>query len=190
MNALEMRIEAHVKLEAEVAVDEAARLNAKHVKIGMQATLLLEQQRDVFDTLMGSTPLAAEQHSAIDDLPRLARIERELAVICDQLAEVVKRQKVLDSAAEMQRRVKLAADLGATDTPIPGPRAAQMVLEHVGKAMSVPEVTRIMLEAGMVKLAGKTPEQTVSAYLSKAAKHGGMFVRIKPGSYDLRKVEA
>jgi hypothetical protein len=81
--------------------------------------------------------------------------------------------------------------MGVTEKPLTGVGAAEIVLIRRGKATHVTDITREVLESGLVKLSGKTPEQTMSAYLAKeAAKTGGKFVRVEPGVFDLRTREA
>jgi hypothetical protein len=82
--------------------------------------------------------------------------------------------------------VKLARKLGV-DEPVPGPEAARIVLLHEGHEMRVGDISRMMLETGIVKLSGKTPVQTISAYLAKAAKKGDTFVRVDAATYDLKE---
>ena len=101
----------------------------------------------------------------------------------------------LSDDKEFARRVKTAKALdkkaGSDGTPMSGTDAAEVVLLNAGHAMHYTEITRIALETGIVKLAGKTPVATMGAYLAKATQAGDRFVRVEAGVFDLKaRVEA
>jgi hypothetical protein len=52
--------------------------------------------------------------------------------------------------------------------------------------MHYTEITQTALESGILKLDGKTPAATMSAYLAKQAAAGNVFVRVEPGTFDLK----
>lgn len=109
---------------------------------------------------------------------------------CDNAAKAQAKAKALADEREYARRLKTAKALdkksGGDGTPLNGAAAAEVVLLNQGRAMHYTEITRIALETGIVKLAGKTPAATMGAYLAKAVLAGDTFVRVEAGVFDLK----
>lgn len=109
---------------------------------------------------------------------------------CDDAAAAHATFKALGDDKEFARRLKTAKALdkkaGSDGTPMSGTAAAEVVLLNAGHAMHYTEITRIALETGIVKLAGKTPTATMGAYLAKATQAGDTFVRVEAGVFDLK----
>jgi hypothetical protein len=187
MNAVEKRVAARIKQETrELRADQMTVAKRRKV-LETEATKLRGAAEAIFASLSeGVTLTASQTKTAFVEVPKLARIAREFDKLNAQAIENARRLEALDSEAEVARRLNGAKALGAGDEPVAGPEAARLVLLTKGKPMHVEEITREMLEAGVVKLTGKTPTQTVSAYLAKLAKRGDTFVRIAPGVFDLK----
>ena len=68
--------------------------------------------------------------------------------------------------------------------------AVERILREAGGALHYREITRLVLERGLWKTQGKTPEATVNARLATDIKRkgdGSAFVRTGPGLFDLRE---
>jgi hypothetical protein len=116
---------------------------------------------------------------------RLVCLVRERSAVNRRLAQAASELGRLDSADEFARRMAFARRLGGE--VLAGPAAARVLLERCGGPMRAKEIARALLDAGVVDLNGATPEQTISAYLAKAAKRGDEFVRVSRGVYDLAR---
>jgi hypothetical protein len=64
--------------------------------------------------------------------------------------------------------------------------AAKVVLEQAGGPLHVKELAEKILALPGVKLAGKTPAQTVAAAVGTAARKGDRFVKTAPNTFDLK----
>jgi hypothetical protein len=116
----------------------------------------------------------------------LAKAITQAAKARDARARAEVARDLLDSDDERERRLKLAQEIGGDGAePVKGPEAARLVLLQAGEPMHYSDITRTALETGLVRLSGKTPAATMSAYLATAAKEGDTFVRVGPGRFDL-----
>ncbi len=118
----------------------------------------------------------------------LGQTGRELQDVAVRSAANAAKLATLETKAELDRRMKLAVALGV-EKPLTGPEGAVVVLLHHGKPMHVDDISREMMETGLFKTTGKTPHQTISAYLAKHAKAGDRFVRVAPATYEARQAE-
>ena len=67
---------------------------------------------------------------------------------------------------------------------------AYQILKETGKPLHSKEITKIALQRGWLKTAGKTPEATMNAQLIvdiNTKKEGSRFVKIAPSTFDLNK---
>jgi hypothetical protein len=182
MSAVEKRISAQLKADIKQVDVERKQLQKEHAALVKEGAKLMSAQTQAWADLSENGVTTSPEPS-----PRLARVMRELATLNQKIGDANARHMKLTDEGEMARRVELASKLGVGDEPMSGPDAAKAVLLYHGKAMRVEDITRDMLEAGTVKLQGRTPAQTVSAYLAKGAKKGDTFVRISPGTFGLKK---
>ena len=70
--------------------------------------------------------------------------------------------------------------------------AAIQILKKAGKALHAKDITKRIIEAGLWKSDGKTPEATVSSRLySDIKKRGGLstFVKVAPQTFSLRDTQ-
>ena len=67
----------------------------------------------------------------------------------------------------------------------PAKQVAIEVLRAAGEPLHAKEVAKRVLESGRTRLAGKTPEQTITAMLAVGSKPGGPFMRVDKGTYTL-----
>lgn len=72
------------------------------------------------------------------------------------------------------------------DKGLPMKEAAQKILEEAGGPLRSDEITKRALDGGLIKTKGKTPEATMAAQLSVAAKKGETFIRTRAGVYGLK----
>ena len=186
MTGVEKRVVARIKQETKELHAEDVKLNRRKVVVEREAAKIREGVESTFQALANGSVLTATQTKHVAACTRLPRAARDMSKINERRVQLSATLKVLDTPTERARRMKEAEELGVTDQPIPGPEAAKMVLVRAGKPMHVQDITRAMLESGTVKLSGKTPEQTVSAYLAKLAKRGDTFVRVAPGVFRLK----
>lgn len=185
MNAVEKRIAAQLKADIKASESALKVVEAKRAKLSTEGTKIrnvLDGQWEKLTTYVNVKPDEALAK-------RLISVMNEIVKLNTKVLSLKATHEQLSSPGELERRTTLAVALGVGDEPMSGPKAAQVVLLHAGKALPVDEITRTMLEAGTVKLAGKTPGQTISAYLAKAAKRDDTFVRISPGVFDLKERE-
>lgn len=67
--------------------------------------------------------------------------------------------------------------------------AAEQVLTRAGIALTAKEITKMILDAGLLQLSGKTPEATVSARLYTDIKKNGdksTFIKVAPNTFALK----
>jgi hypothetical protein len=67
----------------------------------------------------------------------------------------------------------------------PAKQVAIDVLRTAGEPLHAKEIAKRVLESGRTRLAGKTPEQTITAMLAVGSKPGGPFTRVDKGTYAL-----
>lgn len=65
----------------------------------------------------------------------------------------------------------------------PAKQVAIDVLRTAGEPLHAKEIAKRVLESGRTRLAGKTPEQTITAMLAVGSKPGGPFMRVDKGTY-------
>lgn len=187
-STVESRVQA--RLDADVKTAENAHAAAeKNLKAALKAKDAAEAKMTkavaaMIDTTVGVTDakrdVMLEAHKAFGkSLNAVVRAKRAL-----DATKVV--HATLTDPKEFARRMKTAETMGDGGEPLSGAAAAEIVLLQAGKALHYTEITRLALESGVLKLDGKTPEATMSAYLAKAAKKGDTFVRVEPGIFDLK----
>lgn len=186
MDSLTKRIVARMRDERKQLAAEAVKLAKQRVRLRKQADPKLARTGRIFEALGdGAVPDSTER--ALADMARLATIGRQLSRVNARATEVSAALAKLNSDGELDRRVKHGKKLGATDEPMIGVEAARVVLLHAGRPLRIEEITRDALESGLLRLEGETPVQTISAYLAKSAKKDDVFVRVDPGTYDLKE---
>lgn len=184
MNAVEKRISAQLKADVKRVDADLKKVSTERAKYLKEGDKLTADVNTVWAKLNdGSTE---HGDALVAAFTRLQRLAREVSTLNAKAASLAEQKAKLTAEGEMARRVELAQKLGVGDEPMSGPAAAKAVLLYRGKPMRVEEITRDMLEAGTVKLNGRTPVATVSAYLAKAAKKDDTFVRIAPGTFNLK----
>lgn len=186
MNAVEKRVQTRIKQEGKALRGEQAALTKRRKAAQSEADKIVHGIDAAMQALRDGHVLSAQQEKVMAKAGTLTRLSRTIAGLNAELAVVAEKLARLDTPEELQRRIAAAAELGVGDEPMSGPAAAEAVLIHKGKAMHVEDITREMLESGTVRLTGKTPTQTVSAYLAKKAAKGDTFVRVAPGVFDLK----
>ena len=67
----------------------------------------------------------------------------------------------------------------------PAKQVAIDVLRTAGEPLHAKEIAKRVLESGRTRLAGKTPEQTITAMLAVGSRPGGPFMRVDKGTYTL-----
>ena len=67
----------------------------------------------------------------------------------------------------------------------PAKQVAIDVLRQAGEPLHAKEIAKRVIESGRTRLAGKTPEQTITAMLAVGSKPGGPFKRVEKGTYTL-----
>ena len=67
----------------------------------------------------------------------------------------------------------------------PAKQVAIDVLRQAGEPLHAKEIAKRVVESGRTRLAGKTPEQTITAMLAVGSKPGGPFTRVDKGTYTL-----
>ncbi len=67
----------------------------------------------------------------------------------------------------------------------PAKQVAIDVLRQAGEPLHAKEIAKRVIESGRTRLAGKTPEQTITAMLAVGSKPGGPFTRVNKGTYTL-----
>jgi restriction system protein len=67
--------------------------------------------------------------------------------------------------------------------------AAEKILRETGKPLKPEQIVQIALKRRLITTKGKTPEATMAARLSVAAKNGEMFVRTAPNTYGITDPE-
>jgi hypothetical protein len=195
----EDRVKARLDAE-KAAAKKALDAANKGVKDAGSAEFDLREKLVATLDLMGQAalldqpkPPTAKQRDQADDFTRRhGKAVKAFVVACERRAEALKALRALESDKEFDRRVKAAKKIEAKggeaigEVAMSGAKAAEVVLLSQGRPMHYTEITRVALETGVVKLTGKTPEATMSAYLAKAAKAGDTFVRVEPGIFDLK----
>lgn len=196
MEALQERVQQRFDDERAAAEKRragAAKLRdaevAKSVKAQVEFQALSEQAASLTD---------AEQKVPLKLVQRMERVNgRALHFMrraIRQSNEVAAARKVLDSlsGAELSHRVNKAQKLVRTaeihGIESIGVGACEVVLINAGRPMHYKEITRVALECGLIQTRGKTPKQTISGYLVRAAGEGdphATFVRTGPGIFDL-----
>lgn len=189
MNMLEKRVVARMSVEGKQLRAEQMALGRERVQLGKYADKALANQAKVLEALKDGKALTEAQAGSGPSARKvLARVEVQLVRLNERMDAIAKRLERLDAPGEKNRRVAAAEKLGASDKPLSGVDAAYIVILRNGKPMHYVTVTDELLETGTVKLQGKTPAQTMSAYLAKeAAKPNGRFVRIEPGVFDVKR---
>jgi HB1, ASXL, restriction endonuclease HTH domain len=189
MDALEKRVAERMAAEAKELRDLQMALGRRK-----QATIKsVASQRKHMDKLFevladGGKPTKSVLDKGTAALRLMSKAAKDIVCVNEQMAVNAGKLAKLDDPAERERRLKLAHDMGAGEKPLTGVEGAELVLIREGKAMHITDLTKEVLETGIVKLSGKTPEQTMSAYMAKeAAKDDGMFVRLAPAVFDLRE---
>jgi hypothetical protein len=186
MEAVQKRVADRMAAERKELQASQMTLGKERIKLGKQIETALAAERKLTDSLRnGNVPSAAAMEAQGKRHKRIAVLVRELEANARHSTENAARLKALESGKELDRRVRVAESLGL-DGPVAGPQAVEVILLHADGPMSVDELSRTALETGVVKLKGKTPTQTISAYLAKAAKKGDRFVRVGPAMYDLK----
>lgn len=188
MDVLEKRVQDRIALEAR-------QLRAEQMKLGKRKQALVrEAQRGqaavtkLFAALEGEkSPTKQVTEAGTTAFKTLAKVARQMVSVNEQLAENSSMLATLENPKERERRVAEAKEFGVAEKPLSGLEAAEMVLIKRGRATHVTDLTRTALASGVVRLTGKTPEQTMSAYLAKAVgRPDSRFVRVAPGVFDLR----
>jgi hypothetical protein len=100
----------------------------------------------------------------------------------------VRRQRILLAAppthTNEEKEVSTMAKQPAS-TGEPAKQVAIDVLRQAGEPLHAKEIAKRVIESGRTRLAGKTPEQTITAMLAVGSKPGGPFTRIDKGTYTL-----
>jgi hypothetical protein len=100
----------------------------------------------------------------------------------------VRRQRILLAAPPIQTNEEKEAATMAKQTTTKGEPAKQVaidVLRTAGEPLHAKEIAKRVIESGRTRLAGKTPEQTITAMLAVGSKPGGPFTRVDKGTYTL-----
>lgn len=189
MDVLQKRVLDRMALERKTLHADQMRCGAERKTLAKAAQKAIDAQGKLLAALgEGKTPTKAVR-SAGEAAPKaVGAALRKLAALAEQMDANAAALTLLDDPAEKDRRVARAQELGVTDKPLTGIEAAELILIREGRPRHITDLTREVLETGTVKLSGKTPQQTMSAYLAKeAAKVGGRFVRVAPGVFDIRR---
>jgi hypothetical protein len=187
-DTMEARVKARLDAEAEVALRDAE-----------QASVAFTKAKDTLDKAngkltaavekvmegMGKAATQAQMDAPAKAVAEVAKATRALVRAKEAYVAACDKAGVLTSDKELARRIKVAEKMGEQAEPMTGKEAAKIVLLRAGKPMHYTDITRQALESGVLKLEGKTPDATMSAYLAKAAKKGDTFVRVAPGTFDL-----
>jgi hypothetical protein len=105
----------------------------------------------------------------------------------------VRRQRTLLAAPPTHTNEEKEASTMAKQTPSKGEPAKQVaiaVLRTAGEPLPAKEIAKRVLDSGRTRLAGKTPEQTITAMLAVGSKPGGPFTRVDKGTYTLADTAA
>ncbi|MGH2797729.1 MAG: winged helix-turn-helix domain-containing protein [Thermoleophilaceae bacterium] len=100
----------------------------------------------------------------------------------------VRRQRTLLAAPPTHPNEEKEASTMAKQTTTKGEPAKQVaidVLRKAGEPLHAKEIAKRVIESGRTRLAGKTPEQTITAMLAVGSKPGGPFTRVNKGTYTL-----
>jgi hypothetical protein len=187
MDAVEKRVLDRITVERKSLQGAQMKLGKTRATALKDATKARKAVEALFTALEGDGPTARVAATGTDALAALPKIARTLMGLNDKIATNAQMLATLEDPKERDRRVKQAKELGGDDATLTGVEAAELVLIRRGKAMHVTDITREVMETGIVKLKGATPHQTMSAYMSReVAKPNGKFVRLDPGFFDLR----
>lgn len=189
MDVLQKRVLDRMNHERKTLRDDQMRLGHERKALTKAAQKAIDAQAKLLGALGdGKTPTKAVRTAGEAAPKAVGAALRKLTAITEQMGTNAAALTLLDDPAERDRRVACAQELGVTDKPLTGVEAAEMILIREGRPRHITDLTREVLETGIVKLSGKTPQQTMSAYLAKeAAKVGGRFVRVAPGVFDIRR---
>lgn len=185
MDTLQKRVKAQLTADRRRLQREQMRLARRRVELGGQTAKILITAQKMVDGLVDDAS-TADTDKGMTAVRGLGRRVRELSEINARSHAVSRELAKLERVSELRRRLRLARALGGGDEPMIGREAAKAVLVREGKPLRIEEITREALEAGVVRLPGATPVQSMSSYLARAAKKGDTFVRIGPGTYDLK----
>lgn len=198
MKEVERRVRRQLLKDRKDTTDLLKSLGRQHLALCREHAAKLAEWVAHYDgAVRGEIVSAAVRRRAWASLDRLAGIVTTLEEVAIDRAEAEKRLRKLDSASEFRRRLKRAEDfaqraedMGASRRRggafgVSGKEAAEIVLLQEGGPLHYSDITVFALETGLVRMSGKTPENTMSAYLSKAVVDGDTFVRVRPGEFDL-----
>jgi hypothetical protein len=180
MDAVAERVEQRVERERHELERQLAAAEKRCAAAAATLTKMRKPTDALLDKLAAGGTLTAAERKRIERIPRLvgaAHAAQRANVTADAVRQTLAR---VGTKADLARRIRTAKSLGE---PANAGEAVRAVLVKAGKPVHVKDITREMLESGVVRLDGATPEQTVAGWLARQAKDGDEFVRVAPGKY-------
>lgn len=200
------RVRARIAAEVDKLATEAEAVEkdhaAQHKEYERANKALGELEKKIAKLDEARKPIPAElQEQVTVAHRRVMRAQTGAIGAANRMARIVEQTTKLADPREFERRKRTAERLdglraradkretGDGDAPprMTGKRAATLILQQAGKPLHYREITRLALEGGLIKTAGKTPDATMNAMLATAAKDGDTFVRLDPGIFDLKE---